>query len=143
MVLELIVFRKCILYLAQVVQDGLFTVWAEISENKGVVLKKRRALQTAESVITVIFLFVLLKTRCHDISSTMWCVLCLLFMLLNGTRVITSNNFAIYEGERFFLTLFSGFLVPYFFCFFPDFMGFSSLAPQDLPNTTSVHKVAH
>lgn len=68
MVLELIVFRNCHLYLAQDVQEGLLAVRAELPENKGAVLKnKKRALQTGESVITVIFLIVLLK---HDVMTS-------------------------------------------------------------------------
>lgn len=46
------------------------------------------------------------KIRCHNIYSRAWCVLCLLFMLQNGTRVITGKNLTVYKGEICFLIVF-------------------------------------
>jgi len=138
-------------------QDGLLTVPAELTANKRALYKKktknkRWAPQTGQWSISSDFYFFPAcapKIRWHNIYSRAWCVLCLLFMLQNGTRVITGKNFTVYKGEIYFLIVF--FWAPciiifhflYWLCPCSPFLLTKKISILFNYYTNNVHKVAH
>lgn len=138
MVLELIVFGKCCFYS---VQDGLYGLnYLKITEP----YKNKANWQSGWIGYYSGFPDCASKTWCHDINSTAWCVLCLLFMLLNRNqgdgKVITLQFMRVIYSSWF---CFLGFLYHNFFSLFTDF--FFPLLHKSCSTVmlNSVHKVAH